>query len=217
MAFLLAAVLVAFDQLSKAWVARNLPLNQADIPVVPGLGITHTHNNGAAFGLLRDVDLTVLGVHVDGTVLLGLLSAVVSIGLVAYLATQGRRLDALQRLALSLVLAGAAGNMIDRLRLGYVIDFLHLRSGSFSFPVFNVADVCVVVGAGLLILGSLRTPEAEPQTAALPDAVDPSDEDEGVAYPARPVRAAVKTARERKRPLEDYPDLPPLHRVPEAD
>ena len=179
MTFLLAAVLVVADQLSKAWVGRNLQLNQTDIAVFPGFGITHTRNNGAAFGMLRDVDFTVLGIHVDGTVLLGLLSAAVSIALIGYLVAQRRHLAVLQQVALGLVLAGAIGNMIDRLRLGYVVDFLHLRSGGFSFPVFNIADACVVVGAALLVLSGLRGPSRSVNEEEVSDTVayDTSEDD----------------------------------------
>lgn len=219
MTFLLAALLVAADQLSKAWVARNLPLNQTDIPVIPGFGITHTRNNGAAFGMLRDIDFRLLGIHFDGTVLLGLLSAAVSVALIGYLIVQRRRLGALQHVALGLVLAGAIGNMIDRLRLGYVVDFLHLRSGDFSFPVFNVADACVVVGAVLLVLSGLRGPSgtAERATESDPVVYDTSEDDEPATYPARLSPAHVPAARERKRPLDDYPDVPPLGRSPEVE
>ncbi|HZW99224.1 MAG TPA: signal peptidase II [Trueperaceae bacterium] len=219
MTFLLAAVLVVADQLSKAWVGRNLQLNQTDIAVFPGFGITHTRNNGAAFGMLRDVDFMVLGIHVDGTVLLGLLSAAVSIALIGYLVAQRRHLAVLQQVALGLVLAGAIGNMIDRLRLGYVVDFLHLRSGGFSFPVFNIADACVVVGAVLLVLSGLRGPSRGVNEEEARDTVpyDTSEDDEPATYSARPSPAHVPTARERKRPLDDYPDLPPLGRAQEVD
>ncbi len=219
MTFLLAALLVAADQLSKSWVARNLPLNQTDIAVMPGFGITHTRNNGAAFGMLRDVDFTVLNVHVDGTVLLGLLSAAVALALCGYLLARGQQLGVLQRVALALVLAGAIGNMIDRLRLGYVIDFLHVRSGAFSFPVFNIADACVVVGAILLVLSGVRGPvrASEPSGDAAMLPRDTSEEDEPVTYSGRLSPAPVPTARERKRPLDDYPDVPPLGRPSEAE
>lgn len=217
MTFFLAALLVAADQLSKAWIARNLPLNQVDIPVVPGLGITHTRNNGAAFGILQDLDFTVFGLHVDGTRMLGLLSGVVGLAIGVYLASQGRRLGLLQRLSLGLVMAGAVGNMIDRLRLGYVVDFIHVRSGGFSFPVFNVADACVVVGAGLLLLSGLRGPRAQEVAAPDPSGFDTSEEDEPVTYASRAAPAHSPTARERKRPLEELPELPPLQRAPGAD
>lgn len=219
MMFFLAALMVAADQLSKAWIARNLPLNQTDIPVVPGFGITHTQNNGAAFGMLRDVDFILLGIHFDGTVLLGLLSALVALGLVVYMAAQRRHLPLIQRVALALVLAGAIGNAIDRLRLRYVVDFLHIRSGDFSFPVFNVADACIVVGAVLLVLSGLRRPAhgARPGSELDPAALDTSDDDEPITYAARAGAVTVSTARASKRPLEEYPELPPLGGAAEGD
>ncbi len=183
---LLAAVMVALDQLSKAWVVANLRRDGSEIPLALGFRITHTRNGGAAFGMLRDLELTVAGVTVDGTVLLGLLSAAVSTFLVYYLVRNRRRLAPLPGVATALVLAGAAGNMIDRFRLGYVIDFIHFKVGSFDFPVFNLADACVVVGAGLLLLVSFG---------------DSSREDS----------AAVKRAPARRdHHLDDAPEPPPL-------
>ncbi len=183
---LLAAALVALDQLSKAWVVANLPRDGTEIPLALGFGITHTRNGGAAFGILRDLELHVAGLTIDGTVLLGLLSAAVSAGLAYYLVRNRKRLTLLPALATALVLAGAAGNMIDRFRLGYVIDFVHFKVGSFDFPVFNVADACVVIGASLLLLASLT-----------------SSGDEGDAY--------VKRApHPRNHKLDDVPEPPPL-------
>lgn len=186
MMFLLAAVLVAVDQLSKVWVTRNLPLDGNEIPLIPGLAILHTRNNGAAFGMLRDVEFQLGGLTVNGTFLLGVLSAVVSLALVVYLWRNRGRLSTLAGVSLALVLAGAAGNMIDRLRLGYVVDFIYVRSGNFDFPVFNVADSCVVIGAGLLIISSLGGEGARTS--------------DGVTAPPR----------RRPTPLEEYPELPPL-------
>src|SRR5690606_31066114 len=157
MMFVLATVLVAIDQFSKTWIARSLPLDGGTIPLIPGLGITHARNSGAAFGMLRNLELRHGTWIIDGPVLLGILSIVVSLGLLVYMATHAGRLTRLTRTALALVLAGALGNGIDRLRLGYVIDFVHFKVGRFDFPIFNVADSCVVIGAGLLILGSLLT------------------------------------------------------------
>lgn len=189
--FVLATVMVVIDQLSKTWVARTLPLDGPDIPLTLGLGITHTRNSGAAFGMLRNLELRVGGFVIDGTVLLGLLSLLVSVGLIVYMSRNARRLTLLTRTALGLVLAGAIGNMIDRLRLGYVIDFIHFKVGSFDFPVFNVADSCVVVGAGLLILSSFLGGERHSHTTT-------------VAGPPPP------PPRRRAQPLEDYPELPPF-------
>lgn len=192
MTFLLAAALVAVDQLSKVWVTRNLPLDGNEIPLLPGIAILHTRNNGAAFGMLRDLEFQVGALTVNGTFLLGVLSAVVAVVLGAYLWRNRLRLTRLAGAALALVLAGAVGNMIDRLRLGYVVDFIYVRSGSFDFPVFNVADSCVVIGAGLLIVASLGGHGADSQRSA-----------------------AVVPPRRRPGPLEEYPDLPPLGGTPD--
>ncbi|MBX3144332.1 MAG: signal peptidase II [Trueperaceae bacterium] len=183
----LATALVALDQLTKLWVVRSLPLGSQEIALALGFSLTHVRNNGAAFGMLRNFDLEVLGFHLDGTFMLGLLSGIVALGLLVYMLRGGARQPLLVRTALGMVLAGAVGNMIDRLRLGYVTDFIHFSSGSFSFPVFNVADMCVVIGAGLLVIASFARP-----TGA-----------EG-ARVSTGVRAPHPTG------LEDFPDLPPL-------
>lgn len=165
MAIIVAALLVGLDQLSKYLVASNMSLG-ASTRLGLGFNFTHSRNTGAAFGLLRDVNFTVGGFAVDGVILLGLLSAAVSMGLLIYLLTSGRSLGALTRTALALVLAGAVGNMIDRFRLGYVVDFIHFKVGWFDFPIFNVADSCVVIGAGLLIVSSLFGDSRSPAPSA---------------------------------------------------
>ncbi|HEX7003980.1 MAG TPA: signal peptidase II [Trueperaceae bacterium] len=154
MYLLLAALLIAADQLSKWWATSSFAGGGA-LELGWGFRLTYIRNTGAAFGLLRDINLQVAGVNVDGTLLLGLLSAAVSLVIVWYLVRRGATLSPLPHVALALILAGALGNMIDRLLLGFVIDFIHFRSGSFDFPVFNLADSFVVIGGILLFLGSL--------------------------------------------------------------
>ena len=155
MALLLAALLVAADQISKAWVVAALPIGSREVPLGLGFYIVHIRNNGAAFGMLQNVHLRIGPVDVDGTILLGILSAVVALVIAVYLARNGRQLAALTRVALALVLAGAVGNMIDRFRLHYVVDFIHFHVRGFDFAVFNLADASIVIGAGLLLLASL--------------------------------------------------------------
>lgn len=151
MYLILAALLVVADQASKYWAQSEFGAGGA-LELGLGFSFTYVRNSGAAFGIFRDVAVQLGSVTLDGTVLLGVLSAVVSVGLLVYLATHRRRLPTLALVALTLILAGAVGNMIDRFAHGYVIDFIHFRQGSFDFPVFNIADSCVVIGAGLLFL-----------------------------------------------------------------
>lgn len=156
MTLLAAALLVLADQVSKSWAISILDLGGPDVTVVPGaLYLTYVRNSGAAFGLLQEIDADLGPVHIDGTFVLGVLSLAVSIWLTVHLARHAREQGFWTRTALMLVLAGAFGNMIDRFRLGYVIDFVNVRIGWFDFPVFNVADACISVGAVLLIVTSL--------------------------------------------------------------
>jgi signal peptidase II len=172
----LAAALVLVDQLTKAWVLATIPLGAREATLGLGFHVTHTRNTGAAFGFLRELQLVLGPVLIDGTFVLGLLSLAVSIGLVGYLLANGDRLTSGTRVALALVLAGAAGNMIDRLGRGFVVDFIHFQVGWFDFPVFNAADAAIVIGAVLIVLGTLfgrRPPEraeaGEPTVGNAPD------------------------------------------------
>ncbi len=174
MTFVAATLLVAFDQATKAWAQGILqPLGRIDTPL-PGVDFVYVRNPGAAFGMFRDFAVPVGPVTVDGTFLLGVLSLAVSVWLVRLLArpaAPGRpALDRVTRVALTLILAGAVGNMIDRFRLGYVIDFVHVGFGAFAIPVFNVADAAISVGAAVLIVATVwpRRPEPRAGSAAVP-------------------------------------------------
>ncbi len=161
MFLLVAAALVALDQLTKAWAVNTFVLNGASVPVGLGFHFTYTQNTGAAFGILRRGP--------TATLLLGALSAVVALGILIFLLRQARTLSWVQLAAFTLILAGAVGNMIDRFWFGYVRDFIHFYLPNFNFPVFNVADSCVVIGAGLLILASFfehpkREPDYQPES-----------------------------------------------------
>ena len=140
--------LLAIDQVTKVWVANTLPFNGPDKPLGLGFGLTYVRNTGAAFGIFD-----------EGTLPLAILSLTVSLSLFLFLLFKAKTLPLLQRYALASILSGAVGNMIDRFRLGYVTDFIHFKVAKFDFPVFNVADMCVVIGAGLLILSSFIQPK----------------------------------------------------------
>lgn len=142
---LFVLVIVVFDQLSKIWIVQNLQLHHS-IPVFPMFSIVRAHNYGAAFGFLNSSP----GWQ---TVFFSTVSLLVSIVLLVWL----RQTAATQRqlsIALTLVLGGAIGNLIDRLQYHYVVDFLMLYYGKWQFPAFNVADAAITVGAIILIIDS---------------------------------------------------------------
>ncbi len=155
--FLLAGALVVLDQLTKAWVVAEIGIGERAASWLGFFHLTHIRNTGAAFGLLRDRGLDLGFATIDGVQLLGLVSLSVALALVVVL-VRARHLPALVALALGSLLGGAVGNGVDRLRLGYVTDFIQMQAGWFDFPVFNVADMAIVAGAALLVLSSLVTP-----------------------------------------------------------
>jgi len=137
----LAAGIVIADQLAKAWVVANVAFGS----VLPIFGdyvrIWHVHNTGALFGLFRDQ---------------AVLFAALSIGVVALIIWfHGRSVVTngwLATLALGLLLGGAVGNLADRLRLGYVVDFVDMGVGDLRFYTYNVADAAISTALVLLIL-----------------------------------------------------------------
>jgi signal peptidase II len=148
---LIMAGVVALDQLTKWLVVRSLDLHEYR-PVVDGLlSLSHVRNRGAAFGILSDADLPYQAVLFSALSFVALLA----IAVYAYrLPTEAR----LPRTALTLVLGGAVGNLIDRVRLGYVVDFIHVYWRQYQWPDFNVADSAISIGVALLILDILRSP-----------------------------------------------------------
>jgi signal peptidase II len=141
------AVLAA-DQLTKALVRAKLPI-ASSVTIIPSfLDFTHVQNKGVAFGLLNDVNLPFKG---------GLTSALAMVALVGigFYARHIRREEWAARLGLSLILGGAVGNLVDRLRVGYVVDFVDAYVRDWHFWAFNVADASITIGAILVFLDLL--------------------------------------------------------------
>ena len=140
---ILSVVVVALDQIVKAIVMSALQLHVPH-PVIPGfLNWTLAFNTGAAFSVLDN----------QGgwqRWLFSMLALIVSAVLIRWLATIPRA-DWRNALPLALVIGGALGNLIDRLRFGQVTDFIDVYYGSWSFPAFNIADSAITVGAVLLV------------------------------------------------------------------
>ena len=140
----LAALVILLDQLSKAWMVRHFSFDQS-LTVLPVLNITLRFNTGAAFSVLADAS------GWQRWLFTGLAIAVAAIIVVWLYRLDGRK-QWLLALSLSLILAGALGNLIDRLVLGHVIDFIDVHWKDVHFPAFNVADSAITVGAILLLL-----------------------------------------------------------------
>lgn len=149
-ALLIAVLVIVADRLSKLWVKSHIKTGHA-ITVIPGVfRISHVLNTGAAFSLFE-------GSRSPETVryiLIGfsIIAALVVLGLIW---TTGRRLTA-STVALALILGGAIGNLYDRLWLHYVIDFLEVHIVHYHWPDFNVADSCIVIGACILLIETMR-------------------------------------------------------------
>ena len=139
-----AAATVLLDQVTKNAVARNLGLCER-VPVLGStLRLTHIRNSGAVFGMMRGA-----GAYFT---FFSVVAAVVLIAVLFF----SRRASRVVRISLGLVLGGAVGNLIDRLRFGAVVDFIDIGIGETArWPCFNVADTAITVGVILLVLNSL--------------------------------------------------------------
>ena len=127
-------IILFLDQLSKSIVIRNLNANQS-IPIIKGLlYVTFVRNRGAAFGILKN------------QLPLFIFTALFAVVLIFLVISKKRQRPLILNISLGLILAGAIGNLIDRLFLGYVVDFIDFR----IWPVFNIADSAITIGAVLL-------------------------------------------------------------------
>ena len=150
------------DQTTKAWATRSLRVG--DMPVISGfLNFAYAQNTGVAFSMLdQGGDSGRWGLSVV---------ALVAATLVLYFFWRTPRTDDRILGSLALLLAGIAGNLTDRMRLGFVVDFIDVQFGSWHYPTFNVADSAICIGAGLLILDlffgkrKARDAEAAPHSA----------------------------------------------------
>ena len=142
---LVAAIALSIDQISKRLVESNIAPGFTFVPIQaisPYFTLTNSQNTGAAFSIFR-----------NGNAFFIVIAIIVSL-LIIYYTPRLQAGDWVSRLALGLQLAGALGNLVDRLRQGYVTDFLHLQIPqiNFDWPVSNVADICIVSGVILLIV-----------------------------------------------------------------
>jgi signal peptidase II len=145
LASLWAVIVVALDQASKLWVAATMEL-WTGFPVIPGFfNLVHVTNRGAAWGFLASEDI-------DWQRPLFIAVTFLALGFITYMLRTAEESDRWMITGLGLIAGGAVGNLIDRVRLGAVVDFLDFHIGSAHWPAFNVADCALTAGAGCIIL-----------------------------------------------------------------
>jgi signal peptidase II len=140
----LAGLVIGLDQLSKAWIVNHIPYGGIRT-LLPVLDITLRYNRGAAWSMLD-------GASGWQRWLFSGLAVLVGLGLLYWLRRLNGRTQKLLCLSLALILAGALGNLIDRLLAGQVVDFILAHWNDAQFPAFNVADSAITVGAALMLL-----------------------------------------------------------------
>ena len=137
MLYFIIALIILFDQLTKWLVQSSMTLNTS-IPVMEGVfSMTYIHNSGAAFSMLQGKTFLLIGIQL-----------LVIFAMLAYASMKRRGMNRLLLVSLGLIIGGGFGNLIDRVRQGYVVDFFDFH----FWPIFNVADIAVSVGCGLLIV-----------------------------------------------------------------
>jgi signal peptidase II len=156
---ILSLAIIVADAWTKWLVATRIDLHES-IPLIPDyLQLVHVRNTGAAFGIGANADSRIV------PYLLNLGAIGVFFVVVAY-AFRAAITDRLLQTGLHLILGGAIGNLIDRFRLGYVVDFVDVFVKSHHWPAFNVADSAICIGIALLFLDMRRKPDSDEVTAA---------------------------------------------------
>lgn len=142
--FILIASLLVVDQVSKILIAKNIPLNSSREVIPHFFHLVHIRNKGAIFGFFSQTGNSWVFIFLT-------LASFAALGLVVFYFFKTPPKEKFLTLALSLILAGALGNLIDRILRGSVIDFLDFSAKGWHWPSFNVADSCITVGALLLV------------------------------------------------------------------
>ncbi|HEX2121116.1 MAG TPA: signal peptidase II [Thermoanaerobaculia bacterium] len=150
----ITAVVLILDIWTKWLVMRRIDLHEA-IPVIPDFfQLVHVRNTGAAFGIGANADSRLVPLLLN-------VGAIAVFCVVVVYALRSAVSDRLLQTGLHLILGGAIGNLLDRFRFGYVVDFLDVYIGTHHWPAFNVADSAICIGIGLLFFDMRKKPEAE--------------------------------------------------------
>ncbi|MFC6331342.1 signal peptidase II [Paenibacillus septentrionalis] len=142
--FLIAIVAFVLDFITKKWIATNMKIGEEFSVIGDFFLITSHRNRGAAFGILQDQRIFFIIITI----------AILS-GILYYAHIMREKGTKTLLIGLALVLGGALGNFIDRVRFGEVVDFFKFNFGSYTFPIFNIADSAIVIGVGLIMLDTL--------------------------------------------------------------
>lgn len=171
---------LALDFITKRWALATLRHGHV-VDIIPGyLDLDYLENRGAAFGIFQ------------GNVgILAAISILIALGILLYL-VRNPTLPRMVKFSMSLVAAGALGNVIDRLFYGFVVDFIHFHiQNSWHFPTFNIADMGVVIGAGLLLIYVFFFDEENGKDPKDPAREDPAREDPNIAAEHDPKRSGT--------------------------
>jgi len=155
----ISLAIIVLDALTKWLVAARIDLHES-IAVIPNLfEIVHVRNTGAAFGIGANTDSRLVPMLLNG-------GAIVVFCVVVVYALRTAVTDRMLQVALHLILGGAIGNLVDRFRFGYVVDFLDFYVRDHHWPAFNIADSAICVGIGLLFLDMKKHPEEKEVVSA---------------------------------------------------
>jgi signal peptidase II len=155
----LAAIIIVLDAITKRLVTQRLDLHDS-IPLIPDFfQLVHVRNSGAAFGIGANTHSALVPFLLNG-------GAIAVFCIVVAYAFRAAVSDRLLQVGLHLILGGAIGNLLDRFRFGYVVDFLDFFVGKYHWPAFNVADSAICIGIALLFLDMKRRPEETVEPAA---------------------------------------------------
>lgn len=144
MIIILSIIFIIIDQVSKIIVVNNLTNNKSIEVIKSFFYLTYTNNKGAAFSILT------------GRRILLILVALIVIGVLIYYVRKNKIEGKVNKIALSLVIGGSIGNLIDRILRGAVIDFIDVKIFGYNFPIFNLADTFIVIGVFLLVIEMFR-------------------------------------------------------------
>ncbi len=155
MIFLFAIIVVLFDQITKWFIQKHLFLGQSKQVISDFFQITYTTNPGAAFSILANAPVVFRTVFF-------LTISIVTILCIIFFSKRIAGFGAKFKISFGLILGGAIGNLIDRIRFGAIVDFLDVGLGKYRWPIFNVADSSICIGAFLLFIFVLKQDSINP-------------------------------------------------------